>query len=186
MQEIEFAQAKKTFSMTCRVKINIDAKAENIWNLLTDAKRFSSWNSTVSAIDGNIREGERIRIHVPGTSRTFKPKISRVIANKCMTWSNGVASIFKGSRTFELRKGTDGSTEFIMEERFSGLMFALIKNKLPDFKPIFERYALDLKKRQKVHNHKPSNAVRPTGTSVARNAHQPYINDQPSTPFSPS
>jgi hypothetical protein len=32
-----------------------------------------------------------------------------------------------------------------MEEQFSGLMFALIKNRLPDFKMIFESYALDLK-----------------------------------------
>jgi hypothetical protein len=32
-----------------------------------------------------------------------------------------------------------------MEEQFSGLIFALIKNRLPDFKMIFETYALDLK-----------------------------------------
>jgi len=145
-KEIEFAQAKNTFSMTCRVETTIHAKPEDIWELLTDAKRFPSWNSTVNAIDGNIQEGERIRIHVPGTDRTFKPKVSGVVANKSMVWSNGFAPIFKGSRSFELRQGTNGLTEFIMAERFSGLMFALIKNKLPDFKPIFERYALDLKK----------------------------------------
>src|SRR6185295_16821211 len=95
---------------------------------------------------GNIQEGERIRIHVPGTDRTFTPKVSAVVTNKSMTWSNGLAPVFKGSRSFELRQGTNGSTEFIMAERFSGVVFALIKNKLPDFKPIFERYALDLKK----------------------------------------
>jgi len=145
-KEIEFTQVKKTFSMTCRVETEIHAKAESIWKLLTDAKGFSSWNSTVSGIDGNIKEGERIRIHVPGTNRTFKPKISGVVVNKAMTWSNGFAPVFRGSRTFELRQSANGSTEFIMEEQFSGLMFALIKNKLPDFKPIFETYALGLKK----------------------------------------
>jgi len=144
-KQIEFAQVKNTFSMICRVEVTIHAKAENIWNLLTDAKGFSRWNSTVSAIDGNIREGERIVIHVPGTHRTFKPKVSNVVTNERMTWSNGLAPIFKGSRTFELRQCIDGSTDFIMEEQFSGLMFALIKNRLPDFKMIFENYALDLK-----------------------------------------
>jgi uncharacterized protein YndB with AHSA1/START domain len=93
---IEFVQVKNTFSMICTVEINIHAKAENIWSLLTDAKGFSRWNSTVSAIDGNISEGERIIIHVPGTDRTFKPKVSGVIANERMKWSNGFAAIFKG------------------------------------------------------------------------------------------
>ena len=145
-KEIEFAQTKNIFWMTCRVETKIHAKPEDIWELLTDAKRFSRWNSTVNAIDGNIQEGEQICIHVLGTNRTFKPKVSGVVANKSMVWSNGFAPIFKGTRSFELRQGTNGSTEFIMAERFSGLMFALIKNKLPDFRPIFERYALDLKK----------------------------------------
>ena len=98
-KEIEFAQTKNTFSMNCRVEAEIHAKAEDIWKLLTNAEGFSSWNSTVSAIDGNIQEGKRIRIHVPGTDRTFTPKISKVMENKSMTWSNGFAPIFKGSRT---------------------------------------------------------------------------------------
>jgi len=33
----------------------------------------------------------------------------------------------------------------VMEERFSGLMLPLVGRSLPDFKPIFERYASDLK-----------------------------------------
>jgi hypothetical protein len=39
----------------------------------------------------------------------------------------------------------DSSTDFVMEERFSGLMLPLVKRSLPDFGPIFERYAADLK-----------------------------------------
>ena len=63
MKEIEFEQVKNTFSMTCRVETNIHTKAEVIWALLTDAKGFSRWNSTVTGIDGDIREGRRLRIH---------------------------------------------------------------------------------------------------------------------------
>ena len=146
MKDIEFTQEKTTFSMTCRVEAKIHTKAEAIWALLTDAKGFSRWNSTITSIDGIIREGERIRIHVPGTDRTFKPRVSDVEANRHMTWSNGIAPFFKGSRTFELRTCDNGSTDFIMEEKFDGIIFAIIKNRLPDFKLIFENYALDLKK----------------------------------------
>ena len=44
-----------------------------------------------------------------------------------------------------MRSLNDGSTDFTMEERFSGLMIPLVKGSLPDFGPIFERYANDLK-----------------------------------------
>jgi hypothetical protein len=56
----------------------------------------------VTGIDGEIREGERLKLHVPGTSRTFTPRVSGVAADWSMTWSDGIAGIFKGVRTFEL------------------------------------------------------------------------------------
>jgi hypothetical protein len=131
--------------MTCKVEAKINTNAETIWALLTDAKGFSRWNSTITGIDGSIREGERIRIHVPGTERTFRPRVLNVEINKHMRWSDGLAPLFRGSRTFELRQSDDKSTDFIMEEKFEGLIFAIVKNRLPDFKLIFEKYAFDLK-----------------------------------------
>ena len=55
-------------------------------------------------------------------------------------------SNFKGVRTFSLLPNADGSTEFSMKEEFSGLMLPLIKGSLPDFAPVFETYAGDLKR----------------------------------------
>lgn len=102
--------------MACGVSVNIRAKAERIWSLLIDAKDFPRWNSTITSVEGHIREGERLRLHVPGTGRTFAPM-----------------------------PRNDGSTDFAMEERFSGLILPLVKGSLPDFGPVFGRYASDLK-----------------------------------------
>jgi hypothetical protein len=132
--------------MTCRVEINIQASAEILWNLLTDANGFSRWNSTVAGIEGQIRDGERLRLHVPGTKRIFTPKVSGVVPARCMVWSDGLVPIFRGVRTFVLKPRSSDSTDFLMEERFSGVMFALTKSMLPDFRPIFEAYANDLKR----------------------------------------
>jgi hypothetical protein len=85
---------------------------------LTDAKNFPRWNSTVSGIEGRIREGELLQVRVPGSNRILKPKVSGVRLNERMTWTGGVAPIFKGVRTFNLRLRNDGSTDFVMEERF--------------------------------------------------------------------
>ena len=57
-----------------------------------------------------------------------------------------MAPMFKGVRTFSLSPNADGSTEFAMKEEFSGLMLPLIKGSLPDFAPVFETYAEDLKR----------------------------------------
>jgi len=143
---IGITQARSTFSLSCRVEVNIRAAAERIWSLLTDAKGFPRWNSTVTNIEGEIREGGRLRLHVPGTSRTFTPTVSGFVANQRMTWTGGFAPMFTGVRTFELKPRSDGSTNFVMEERFSGLMLPLVKGSMPDFGPVFEQYASDLKR----------------------------------------
>jgi uncharacterized protein YndB with AHSA1/START domain len=146
MTDARFTRSSSAFTMTCRVEIGIGASAERVWTLLTDAEGFPQWNSTVTSIDGRIREGERLRLHVPGTNRTFTPAVSGVEPGRRMVWSDGVPLVFRGVRTFALIPRQDGSTDFVMEERFSGLVFALAKGTLPDFRPIFEAYASDLKR----------------------------------------
>jgi hypothetical protein len=145
MAETKVTQTRGVFWLACGVEVNIRAQADRVWRLLTDGPNFPRWNSTVVSVEGQIREGERLRLRVPGTDRTFTPKVLGVKAGEHMTWTGGFAPLFKGVRDFRLRPRLDGSTDFAMEERFSGLMLPLIKRSLPDFGPIFERYAKDLK-----------------------------------------
>ena len=134
------------FSLFCRVDVTVRAGAERVWALLTDAAGFPRWNSTVTRIEGEIREGGTLRVHVPGTSQVFTPRISHVVANECMTWTGGWSPVFKGVRTFELRSRPDGTTDFSMAERFSGLLIPLVGRSMPDFGPVFTRYADDLRR----------------------------------------
>jgi len=59
MTNPHIVQARSLFSLQCGVELAIRASAERIWNLLTDAKGFPRWNSTVTSIEGQIREGDR-------------------------------------------------------------------------------------------------------------------------------
>src|SRR5215510_3320638 len=86
---LNFTQTSSAFAMTCEVEVNIRAGAEIVWSLLSDAKGFPRWNSTVTGIEGEIREGARLRLHVPGTSRTFTPTVTGVVANQRMSWIGG-------------------------------------------------------------------------------------------------
>jgi len=165
MDEAKAILTHTVFTMTCSVTVRITASASRIWSLLTDAKDFPRWNSTVTGVDGEIREGEQLRLHVPGTNRTFTPTVSGVVPHERMTWTGGVSLLFKGVRNFELRRCEDGTTDFAMEERFSGLILPLVRASMPDFGPVFERYARDLKREAERRQsesvtHRPTVAAR--------------------------
>ena len=140
-------KTKSTFGMECSIRCTIHATPDRIWSLLTDAAGFPRWNSTVTRIEGPIAAGQTLKVEVPSApGRVFKPRVSAFEPQKRMVWSDGMAPMFKGVRTFTLTPGADGNTEFSMTEYFSGLMLPMIKGSLPDFGPIFEKYAEDLKR----------------------------------------
>jgi hypothetical protein len=70
-----------------------------------------------------------------------------------MIWADGFSPLFKGVRIFELKPRSDGSTDFAMEERFSGLLLPLFKGSMPNFGPVFEGWATDLKHAAEQTNH---------------------------------
>ena len=53
---------KKTFSRTTSIQAEIEASPTVIWELLTNAKKYSDWNSTVISIQGHIAKGEKIKL----------------------------------------------------------------------------------------------------------------------------
>jgi len=137
-------QTKSTFRQSVRVDVDINATAEKIWSLLTNVADAPRWNSTITQIDGRVAFGEQLKIKVPISTRTFSVKVDIVEPYTRLVWSDGNA-VFRGVRTYTLTaKG--GSTAFSMEEVFTGFMLPLIGRSLPDFKPVFEQYAADLKK----------------------------------------
>ena len=139
-------RTKTTFRLEYAVAIDIAAPASRIWSLLTSAGDFPRWNTTVQSIEGRIAEGESIAVRVPISDRVFKLSVRDVVPDKQMVWSDGMAPMFKGVRTFSLTPKANGTTEFKMVEVFAGLMLPMIAGQLPDFGPVFEQYARDLKR----------------------------------------
>lgn len=134
------------FRLAYAVAIDVRATPERIWGLLTDAQAFPRWNSTVSRIGGDIAPGNRLELQVPiAPNRTFKPRVAEFEPCRRMVWRDGMAPMFTGVRTFTLTPNGSGMTRFAMAETFAGLMLPLIKGSLPDFGPVFEQYAIDLK-----------------------------------------
>lgn len=137
-------KASSTFRMECAVATTIAAPPARVWALLTDAEGFPRWNTTVTSIEGAMALGQRLRLKVPNSDRTFTPTVTTLDPEKRMVWSEGMAPMFRGERTFTLAPA-EGGTRFEMVEVLRGLMLPLIQRTLPDFAPPFEQYARDLK-----------------------------------------
>jgi uncharacterized protein YndB with AHSA1/START domain len=131
---------KKTFSRTTMVSQTIHAQPSTIWSLLTNAKDFPRWNSTIVSIDGETQKGEKIKLKSTlDTTRTFKLKIKELVPEQKLVWGDAL-----GRRTFTLQQ-TPSGTLFTMTEKIGGPMFPLFANKIPSFDKSFEAFTLDLK-----------------------------------------
>jgi hypothetical protein len=140
------SKTKSLFRMEVGVSIRINARPERIWALLTNAREFPSWNSTVKSIDGTIAPGETIKLKITAVpERIFKLKVTSFEPNALMVWQDGAAPIFSGIRRYTLTPKGSGTTDFTMTETFAGLIMPMIARSLPDFRPSFEQYAADLK-----------------------------------------
>lgn len=132
---------KNTFSRITTVQVAINADASDVWKLLTDAADFPRWNSTVLSMEGNIKEGEKIRLKsYLDPKRTFKLTVKEVIPQKRLVWGDAM-----GTRVQTLEKSPEGKLTFSMTEKIGNLLFPLFASQIPSFDEAFEKYAHDLK-----------------------------------------
>jgi hypothetical protein len=136
--------------MRFATRIEIRARPEVVWGLLTDLAAYPTWNSTVDKVEGEIGVGNTVTIHTkvaPG--KAFPVKVTALETPRKMVWTGGapLKFLFKGERTFLLTPKTTEDLEFSMEERFDGLLAGLIGKSIPDLQPAFDEFAACLKAR---------------------------------------
>src|SRR5262249_14782803 len=131
-----------TFSRETSVSTTIFAEPAIIWALLTHASDMPRWNSTVTSVKGEIREGGTIELKSTlDEKRTFKLKIKEFVPQKRLVWGDS-----QGSRIYTIDKGTANSVLFRMSEKIGGPLFPLFAKYISSFDESFERFAADLKR----------------------------------------
>ena len=133
---------RKTFSRETLVSATIDADPAIVWALLTSASDYPRWNSTVTSVKGEIREGGAIELKsILDEKRTFKLKVKEFVPQKRLVWGDAM-----GSRVYMLERDKGGNTLFSMSEKIGGPIFPLFAGSIPSFDESFERFTADLKK----------------------------------------
>ena len=134
--------------MRFATQTTISATPERVWAILTDLPRWTDWNSTVVATDGQIELGAKVKVTVTANpGRAFAVKVATLDAPRSMTWVGGrPLGLFAGTRTYTLTPN-GGATEFAMEEVYTGPFAGFITKSIPDLQPSFDEFASCLKAR---------------------------------------
>jgi len=141
-QEGKATTIRKTFSRETSVQMTIFADPAIVWALLTHGSDFPRWNSTVTSVTGEIREGASIELKSTlDEKRTFKLKIKEFVPEKRLVWGDS-----QGSRVYTIDKSAGGGILFTMSEKIGGPLFPFFASYIPPFDVSFERFAADLKK----------------------------------------
>lgn len=136
------ATIKRLFSRETSVAIDIASPAETVWTLLTDAKKFAAWNSTIVELTGTIAPGGKIELRSTlAPNRKFKLRVKAFDAPKRLSWGDAM-----GTRTYTLTPIAAGRTRFTMHEIIGGPIFPLFVRFIPSFDESFNQTAADLKK----------------------------------------
>ena len=124
------------------VSRTIDAPAQVVWNLLTDAATYSDWNPAVVSIRGPIELGKTIElVSIVSPKRAFKLNVTELQAPSRMVWSDAMPlGLFTGTLTYSLTEHGP-RTEFSMREVFSGPLPGLITKSIPDMTDSFNQFA---------------------------------------------
>lgn len=135
--------------MEFRASATINAEADRIWAILTDAPGYPAWDPGVERIEGRIAAGQKITAYTKrDPKRPFPAIVSVFEPGRRMVWRGGLPlGLFTGVRTFALEPAGDGATRFALSEVFSGPLLPLFRRSIPDLTPTFEAFAAGLKAR---------------------------------------
>jgi len=133
--------------------IKIDAPIEKVWQVLTDFNHWADWNPMVNHASGTAALGKKLQITMRAPDAKdgakYQPEVIDFDPPKVLRWQAKMMAgiMFKNDRVFELKE-SNGGTELINREEFSGLMVPLFWSKLNAFVvPVLENMNKALKEK---------------------------------------
>lgn len=138
------------FRREIETRIEIDAPAARVWELLTDFELMPSWNPFIVAISGELREGGRLEVKIapPGkAAMRFAPIVLAARPARELRWLGSVLvrGVFDGEHYFLLEPLDENRTRLTHGEIFSGLLVGLLGAMLPATRRGFEAMNAALK-----------------------------------------
>jgi hypothetical protein len=122
-------------ALTLRTEIDIAARAERVWDVLTDFAAYPRWNPFIRQVDGVLMPRARLRVRIQppgGRAMTFCPTVLRLEDGRHLSWRGRtfLPGLFDGEHTFDLEPAADDHVRLVHGETFRGLLVPLLARTL--------------------------------------------------------
>lgn len=130
--------------------ILINARSSTVWDIITDAGNYTVWDSGITEIDGDIRNGGTIRIRTTtAANRRYRLRVEQ-IPGEVMTWTRALPlALFKSVRTFTLSSQST-LTHLRVTEEVTGPLAPLMGSTVQDIEDAVTGYFSAVKKRAEL------------------------------------
>ena len=109
--------------------IDIQARPEQVWQVLTRFAAYPEWNPFIRQISGRLNPGETLNVLIGATGAkpmNIRPIVVEVEENRYFQWQGnmGFKGLFGGAHYFRLEALGENHTRLIHGEHFSGILRA--------------------------------------------------------------
>ena len=116
-------------------EIEIAARPERVWGILTDFASYPRWNPFIRHISGELEVGERLEVRLePPDSRgiTLRPTVLSAEPNRQLRWLGHllVPGLFDGEHTLATELLDENRVRFVQHEAFKGVLVSLLARSL--------------------------------------------------------
>lgn len=134
----------------------INARSSIVWDIITDARNYTVWDSGITHITGELRNGGTIRIRTrAGGNRMVRVRVQQM-PGEVMTWTGGLPlGLFTGVCTFIL-EFQGGMTHLRVKVEFTGPLRGLLWTAGTETQQALTDYVNAVKKRAEIlgrHTH---------------------------------
>jgi hypothetical protein len=140
-------------------QIEIQASAEQVWQLLTDFASFPEWNPFMRRASGEVKAGARLEVYLQpsgASGMTFRPTVLNAEPNRELRWLGRLImpGLFDGEHILTIEPLETNRVRFVQREIFKGLLVPLFAHRLDtDTRRGFDEMNRALKARaERAHN----------------------------------
>lgn len=115
-------------------EIEINASAEQVWQLLTDFAQFSQWNPVIQHVNGQPIAGSQLEVTTQpaGAERVIsRPTVVKAEPNRELRWLKRslIPGMFGAERVFTIEVLDANRVRFTQREIFTGLFSAFLTSR---------------------------------------------------------
>ena len=130
-----------------RAKAIINAAADDVFKILTNAESYPKFDPNCESVDGYFEQGRKIAIVSKAKPNRFTALISLLQPNETMIWEFGLPfNLLRRVRTFRVIAKDDQTTEFQLSELQTGHFLDVLMHRMPDQSIALQQFAKGLKK----------------------------------------